>query len=115
MAGTCEVLTLEDVVAINRRMLETFGGLPFSEADNNLVNRGALENALYRIEEIIFGVDRYPSVLQKAAAVGWCVMAGHVFHDGNKRTGMECCFSSSSSTAASSPFSRKMTSLTKMP
>lgn len=39
-----------------------------------------------------FGVERYRTALEKAAAVGWFIIAGHVFHDGNKRTGMAACY-----------------------
>jgi death-on-curing protein len=39
-----------------------------------------------------FDVDRYPTAIDKAAAVGWSIITGHVFHDGNKRTGLAVCY-----------------------
>ncbi len=29
--------------------------------------------------------------LEKAAALAWQIIRAHIFHDGNKRTGMEAC------------------------
>lgn len=39
----------------------------------------------------IFGNEIYPEIEQKAAALGWNIIAKHVFHDGNKRTGILAC------------------------
>jgi death-on-curing protein len=41
------------------------------------------------VESPIFGVDRFPSVYEKASAYAFYIIADHIFHDGNKRTGME--------------------------
>ena len=43
------------------------------------------------IQGSLFGCESYPTVLEKAAAVAWRIITGHVFHDGNKRTGIEAC------------------------
>jgi len=90
MGGTLQVLNVEDIAGINRRMIEEFGGL-FLEADRNLANPGSLEHVLEEIQGSLFGHKAYPTVVEKAAAVCWRVITAHVFHDGNKRTGMEAC------------------------
>ena len=36
----------------------------------------------------LFGVDHYPGLVDKAAKLAWTIISGHVFWDGNKRTGM---------------------------
>jgi death-on-curing protein len=48
------------------------------------------ENLEYAIEAPrmrSFGAELYPSLAEKAAVLGFSLMAGHVFADGNKRIG----------------------------
>lgn len=90
MGGTRQTLTLSDIVEIDRQAIKEFGGL-FLDADDNLVNPGSLEYILEAIWGSMFGVEPYPTIVEKAAAIGWTIMAKHVFHDGNKRTGMLAC------------------------
>jgi death-on-curing protein len=90
MVGTIQTLTVADVIEINRRMVTEFGGI-FFMADNNLSNPGSLEHVLEEIQGSLFGEEIYPGILQKAALICWRIIIGHVFHDGNKRTGMEAC------------------------
>lgn len=71
-------------------MIASFGGIFFS-ADDNLLNPGSLEHVLEEIHGSLFGQELHPSIYEKAAALGWRIIAGHVFYDGNKRTGMETC------------------------
>ncbi len=90
MDGALEVLTIADVVAVNRRMIDEFGGF-FTEGDRNLANPGSLEHVLEEIQGSLFGHEAYLSIVEKAAAICWRIITNHVFHDGNKRTGMESC------------------------
>jgi death-on-curing protein len=71
-------------------MILRYGGF-FAEGDNNLANPGALDYVLTAIRGSFFGHVPYPSLLEKAAALAWHIITRHVFHDGNKRTGMESC------------------------
>ncbi len=71
-------------------MIQTFGGL-FLEGDDNLANPGSLEYVLEAIRGSLFGYDPYPTLVEQAAALAWRIITAHVFHDGNKRTGMEAC------------------------
>jgi death-on-curing protein len=71
-------------------MIERFGGIFFTNNDN-LANPGSLEYVLEAIQGSLFGHDLFPTILEKAAAIGFRTIEGHVFHDGNKRTGMEAC------------------------
>ncbi len=57
--------------------------------DNNLRSRASLEYILGAIQYQIFGYDRFPTLVDKAAALAWWIIAGHMFWDGNKRTGMQ--------------------------
>jgi death-on-curing protein len=90
MGRAFETLTISEIVEINRRMIKSFGGV-FFEGDHNLANRGSLEFVLAEIQGTLFGKELHPSIVEKAAAIGWRIIAGHIFHDGNKRTGMEAC------------------------
>jgi death-on-curing protein len=59
------------------------------EEPNNLINEGSLKWALYVIQNPFFyGVNRYPTISHKAAILMWSIIDGHVFADGNKRTGI---------------------------
>lgn len=82
-------LQFSEIVLINRRMISEWGG--YSESEDNLLNPGSLEYVLDAIQGSLFGQDRYPTLIDKAAAVAWYVITGHVFHNGNKRTGMGAC------------------------
>jgi death on curing protein len=89
MAGTEQALTVAEIAEINRRMIESFGG--FFAGKDNLSNPGSLEHVLAATQGSLFGQELYPTLIEKAAAIGWRIIVGHVFHDGNKRTGMEAC------------------------
>ena len=90
MVGTGKTLTVADIVEINRRMIAHFGGI-FFEGDENLANRGSLEYVLAEIHGSLYGQELYPDLFQKAGLIGWRIIVGHIFHDGNKRTAMESC------------------------
>lgn len=55
----------------------------------NLLNPGSLDWVLETIQApSFFGIDRYPRLSDKAALLAWIIIDGHVFVDGNKRTGI---------------------------
>jgi death on curing protein len=47
----------------------------------------ALESALAQLRMTFGGEDLYPTLVEKAAALGYSLIANHPFVDGNKRTG----------------------------
>ena len=83
-------LTLDEVLEIHRQIMFTFGGF-YTEGDKNLGNSGSLGYILEAIQSSFNGCDLYPTLVRKAAALAWRIITAHVFHDGNKRTGMEIC------------------------
>jgi death-on-curing protein len=83
-------LTEDEVLEVNRRMILEFGGIYF-EGDRNLANPGSLRYMLEAIQGSVYEHIAYPTVFDKAAALAWEIIRAHVFHDGNKRTGMETC------------------------
>ena len=81
-----EVPNVARIVELNRDLVGSYGG-QYVGVDN-LRSRESLENTLYLIENEVFGVNQYPTLKEKASALGECIIARHVFWDGNKRTGV---------------------------
>lgn len=71
-----EFLDLEDLVALVRRL----GAGPVRDI-------GLLEAACARPRTSVFGVDAYPRLAGKAAALLHSIVANHALVDGNKRLG----------------------------
>ncbi len=78
--------TLAQIVHVNRRMIETSGGY-FSPPDNFL-HRDSLEYVLDAIQKPVFGRFIFSTLTEKASALAYTIIDGHVFFDGNKRTGI---------------------------
>ena len=74
-------LTLIEVLELHRRILAQSGGA-LGVRDLNL-----LESAIAQPRVTFAGEDLYPSLLEKAAALGFSIVMNHPFIDGNKRTG----------------------------
>lgn len=74
-------LTLIEILELHRRILEQSGGA------SGIRDMGLLESALSQPRMTFGGEDLYPSVLEKAAALGFSIIMNHPFVDGNKRTG----------------------------
>lgn len=81
-------LTLDHICEFNRYTIARYGGLYIAK-DKNLRNRNSLEYILVAIEQPIFGHELFPTLIDKAAALAWWIIEGHVYYDGNKRTGMQ--------------------------
>jgi death-on-curing protein len=74
-------LSLAEVVELHRRLLQATGGAP------GIRDLGALESAIARPKASFGGVDLYPTLVEKAAALCLALVQGHAFLDGNKRVG----------------------------
>lgn len=72
-------LTLGEVVALHRAILESSGGA------TGIRDLGALESALAQPRASFDGADLHPSLSAKAAALGSSLVLNHAFVDGNKR------------------------------
>lgn len=79
-----QYITYEDVLAIHRRALATSGGSTGIRDDN------ALRSAVDQPRMSAFGQDLYPTLAEKAAALGFSLIQNHPFVDGNKRVGHAC-------------------------
>ena len=74
-------LTLGEVVELHRRLLATSGG------GTGIRDLGLLESALAQPAATFAGADLHPTLIDKAAALGFSLVANHPFVDGNKRIG----------------------------
>jgi death-on-curing protein len=72
-------LTLGEVVALHRAVIESTGGA------TGLRDLGTLESALAQPRATFDGVDLHPSLAAKAAALAYSLALNHPFVDGNKR------------------------------
>ena len=74
-------LTLGEVVELHRRLLLASGGAA------GIRDIGLLESALAQPGATFDGTDLHPTLVDKAAALGFSLVANHPFLDGNKRIG----------------------------
>lgn len=74
-------LSLAEVTELHRLVIEAFGG------SHGIRDLGALESALAQPRMSFGGEDLYPTVVEKAAALGFTLVQNHPFVDGNKRAG----------------------------
>jgi death on curing protein len=74
-------LTLIEVLELHRKILEQSGGAL------GIRDMGLLESAIAQPRMTFSGENLYPSLLDKAAALGFSIIMNHPFVDGNKRTG----------------------------
>jgi death on curing protein len=58
-----------------------------SGGSGGIRDRGALESAVAQPFQTFAGRELYPSVVRKAAALGFFLISNHPFVDGNKRVG----------------------------
>ena len=73
---------LKDVLLIHQRIAAYTGG------STGVREIGLIESALARANAAFGGVDAYPDLISKAAAVGCGLTQNHGFIDGNKRIGI---------------------------
>lgn len=75
-------LTLNELLELYRRIIEQSGGM-----ESGISNQGALESALAQPRMTFGGEDLYPTIAEKASALGFSLVKNHPFVDGNKRIG----------------------------
>ncbi|MBE9199630.1 MULTISPECIES: type II toxin-antitoxin system death-on-curing family toxin [unclassified Nodularia (in: cyanobacteria)] len=74
-------LSLTEVLELHRQLIEQSGG------SIGIRDLGNLESALAQPGMTFGGEDLYPTVIDKAIALGFSIIMNHPFIDGNKRTG----------------------------
>lgn len=76
------MISLDDILVLHDLSITDYGG------SKGLRDKGSLESAITRPFQTFGGVDLYPSVFEKAAAIMESIIVNHPFVDGNKRTGV---------------------------
>ena len=74
-------LSLVEVLALHRQIIEQ------SKGAMGIRDLGSLESALAQPRMTFAGEDLYPTIVDKASALGFSIVMNHPFIDGNKRTG----------------------------
>lgn len=74
-------LKLSEGLELHRRVIAQSGGTV------GVLNLGALLSALAQPRMMFGGRELYPTLVDKAAALGYSLIQNHPFLDGNKRTG----------------------------
>jgi death-on-curing protein len=74
-------LTLNEVLEVHRQVVAQSGGA------EGLMYLPALESALAQPQMTFDSADLYPTLADKAVALGYALIKNHPFLDGNKRTG----------------------------
>lgn len=78
---TTRFLTVEEVVELHRLVIRQSGG------GSGLRDHGSLDSAVAQPRMTFEGIDLYPTLVEKAAAIGFSLIRSHPFIDGNKRIG----------------------------
>lgn len=74
-------LTVEEVIALHDESILLHGGAP------GLLDRGMVESAVALPQQGFSGTEAYPTLVEKAAVLGFALISNHGFRDGNKRIG----------------------------
>ena len=74
-------ITVREVVALHGQIIERTGGSP------GLRDGGALQSAVAQPRATYAQQELYPTISDKAAALGFSLIMNHPFVDGNKRIG----------------------------
>lgn len=74
--------TIEDIHRFHSIQIEMYGG------SHGVRDHGLIESALFAAKQTFGGVDLYPSIADKAAALWHGFVCNHGFIDGNKRIGL---------------------------
>ena len=78
-------LDMEEIIRLNKEADKIF----HEDGFYGLKDVGLIENLLYNVEySETFGVDRYPTLIDKASHLWFMIARYQAFHNGNKRTGM---------------------------
>lgn len=72
----------DDILFLHELSIKNYGGA------YGMRDEGLLESAIARPFQTFGGEDLYPTIFDKAAALGESLIINHPFVDGNKRTGI---------------------------
>ena len=79
-------LNKDQVLLVNFNTCKIHGGL--YTPPTNIKHEDNLDYVLEVVYSEMFGIEIYPSISDKAAVYCYNIICNHIFHDGNKRTGL---------------------------
>lgn len=79
--------TKDQIIAFHTMLIKVTGG------SDGIRDEGMLESAIASPLQSFGGVDLYPTIIEKAARLAFCIVLDHPFFDGNKRIGALSLFS----------------------
>lgn len=74
----------EQVIVLHSHLISLTGG------SDGIRDESLLESAIEAPFQAFGGTEAFPSLLQKAARLGYGLIKNHAFIDGNKRIGVHC-------------------------
>lgn len=78
-------INLEEILRLHFQVIEDFGG------SHGVGDEGRLKSVVQAPKQIVFEVEQYPSLYEKAAVYLRNVIGAHPFSNGNKRTAITVC------------------------
>ena len=76
-----KILSKKQVITLQSQLIDRYGGV------HGIRDEGLLDAALNTPFQTFGGSDLYPDIIEKAARLGFGLIKGHAFLDGNKRIG----------------------------
>jgi len=76
-----KLLNFQQIIQLHQKIIAQSGGM------QGLRNQNALESAIAQPRMSFAGEELYPTLEDKAAALGYSLICNHPFVDGNKRIG----------------------------
>lgn len=76
-----KILTKKQILLLHNELILEFGGIA------GIRDEGLLDSAINAPFQSFGGEELYPTLLEKAAWLGYGIISNHPFFDGNKRTG----------------------------
>ena len=76
-----KIVTKNQIILLHDQIISETGGT------RGLRDEGLLESALFTPFQVFGNEELYPSILEKAARLGFGLVKNHAFLDGNKRIG----------------------------
>jgi len=77
-----EFLKVSEIVQIHDDIIAEFGG------ETGIIFKGQIEWCAELPQMSVYGNELFPTILDKAGCLMYCIIRSHPFVDGNKRTGL---------------------------
>lgn len=82
-----KILTTDQIVALHSQLITTTGGL------DGVRDRGLINSSLETVFDTYFGVEKYPTIEEKAARLCYSLVKNHAFLDGiSLLVSLQCWF-----------------------